>query len=397
MPGLLRTLSDLALGREPRLRRRVRALLLSSQLYLLGLAVLTHAVWLGVVEPVVAWRVAGVSAASFLLFYALVRSGWSQRLRDPLLALPHCLVSLAVSVFTYMQLDATRGDVFLLMAQTMVFAMLRLPPRQMVTVGCYVVGLLGLACWGLTWFDPVRHPAQVSWLHFGLGGTTLLTLSFVAKWIGQIRVRLENQARELKATLEQARMLATTDRLTGLLNRHSLQEEAAPLLNASEALMSVALLDVDHFKRVNDHYGHRVGDLVLQALAGVMKAQTRDGDLLARWGGEEFLVVLPGSDAQRALEVVERLRLAFAETRTDAGAAGTACATLSAGVAQRRPGESLDAWVDRADQALYEAKRNGRNRSLAEPPLQDAEPRAAGAGQVAITRCVPCGPAPGWV
>jgi diguanylate cyclase (GGDEF)-like protein len=121
------------------------------------------------------------------------------------------------------------------------------------------------------------------------------------------------------------------------------------------------MLDLDHFKEVNDTYGHRAGDLVLASFAGVLQASLRPFDVVGRYGGEEFCVLLPGTDIGEATSIAERIRLTTSQTPVHARAA-TITYTVSTGVVQAPPRAiSLDDLVDRADRALYQAKAGGRN------------------------------------
>ena len=127
------------------------------------------------------------------------------------------------------------------------------------------------------------------------------------------------------------------------------------------ALMSpfrLVIYDVDHFKQINDAYGHQVGDQVLIKLSGFVAKRMRETDLLARWGGEEFVILLPSSDASMAERFAEILRSAIATLPFDHGKP----VTCSFGVAQMAMGESAERFIARADEALYRAKLNGRNR-----------------------------------
>jgi two-component system, cell cycle response regulator len=165
--------------------------------------------------------------------------------------------------------------------------------------------------------------------------------------------------------LEEMQRAATTDPLTGLLNRRAMLDQ----MNRERARAdrygqptSVLLLDVDHFKSVNDVHGHAAGDGVLRGLAALLGAHARTSDLIARWGGEEFLIVLPHTPPVGALAFAERTRAAIAARPFDIGEATPLAVTVSIGLAGAYPPIELEAMVEDADRALYEAKRSGRNR-----------------------------------
>lgn len=169
---------------------------------------------------------------------------------------------------------------------------------------------------------------------------------------------------------QQLRDLATTDELTGLANRRALLQQAEAELDRAKRYgrpFSLLMLDLDHFKRVNDTYGHDVGDKVLEALARSGEKALRDSDVLGRLGGEEFAAILPETTAEKAREVAERLREGVGRVRVEEPSApdGAVQVTISVGVAEfneQRP--TVDAVLKAADKALYQAKETGRNRTV---------------------------------
>ncbi|MFN8850908.1 MAG: diguanylate cyclase [Inhella sp.] len=160
------------------------------------------------------------------------------------------------------------------------------------------------------------------------------------------------------------RKLSRLDALTGLPNRRAAETMLAQMVQARRQLQrpaSLLVLDVDHFKRVNDEHGHLVGDRALVHIARTLQANVRNGDSVARVGGEEFLVLLPNTTLAEATDLAERLRACLASSPLRAGSTELAM-TVSIGVAELAPAETATACAERADAAMYRAKRAGRNR-----------------------------------
>ncbi len=153
---------------------------------------------------------------------------------------------------------------------------------------------------------------------------------------------------------------ASTDPLTGIANRRFLFEELEQLVNPHIRIqrpLSIILFDIDNFKQFNDDYGHLAGDEVLRQVAKVLDQSIRGFDTVGRYGGEEFLIILPNTDYAKALRAAERARQSIEALVID----GLPRVTISGGVAQREENESIETMIDRADQSLYQAKNSGRN------------------------------------
>jgi diguanylate cyclase (GGDEF)-like protein len=165
------------------------------------------------------------------------------------------------------------------------------------------------------------------------------------------------EQKRLEQELEYA---AHRDALTGLLNRRQFYHLTEHIMPTAMDF-SLLLVDADHFKRINDQFGHQKGDEVLIQLSRTLEQQTRKGDYVFRWGGEEFLLLLPQTSLDEALNVAENIRITLANlTLPD-----FPHFTVSIGVARHQPDESLDALFKRVDDALYRAKNDGRNKVLA--------------------------------
>lgn len=177
-------------------------------------------------------------------------------------------------------------------------------------------------------------------------------------------------ARYAEREMVSARRSAMTDPLTGLHNRAQLDAGIARLMDAAAAhggALAMLFVDLDHFKQVNDRFGHDVGDACLQAMAGILRRQVRAGDLVARYGGEEFVLVLEGIDSAAALRVAQALRAAVEAEGREVGGCAVGL-TVSIGVATLHAGDDIASLFKRADEALYRAKHEGRNRIVLCPP-----------------------------
>jgi diguanylate cyclase (GGDEF)-like protein len=238
-------------------------------------------------------------------------------------------------------------------------------------VGLMVASLATSALLRAGWTLAYSGPTQLHMLHVPAAVVPFYALFYAGLptvLASLILVMLNGQL------LNQLRHRAAVDELTGALTRRALREQASAHINhthSSRRAVAVFMLDIDHFKRVNDQHGHAVGDRVLRQVGALLREHLRPDCLLARYGGEEFVALVPVSDVQGARVVAERLRKAIAEADWSAAAqeAGTShgnpssalSPTISLGVSLLSMGEALDDALLRADQALYRAKREGRN------------------------------------
>ena len=261
--------------------------------------------------------------------------------------------------FGAMQLLLRRVDVagevgyglfpFVIVAQLALF-----PAPWPQTLRAAVAPALALALLLLSDLRTVEAAWRDAWL--------LVLLTAVAAWTAQAQLRL-------LIDLLGARRDATHDALTGLANRRRLDARLAvehARAQRHPSPLSVLMLDLDHFKRVNDEHGHAAGDAVLAAAAGALRDELRAVDVGARFGGEEFLAVLPDTPLDDAMRVAERVRRRIAALSTVHDGASIEV-TVSIGVAQLGVDESIVDLIARADAALYAAKRGGRDRCVAAP------------------------------
>ncbi|RUO63695.1 sensor domain-containing diguanylate cyclase [Pseudidiomarina insulisalsae] len=246
---------------------------------------------------------------------------------------------------------------------------------------------------GPEWQIIVREPIEVAlqpvlelrWKALAIGVAVALAFAGVG-WVSagriarpfanlstQLEQEVKERTEELRKTNEKLRKLATTDSLTGLLNRRALFRQAEKLKQRAlrhGQKLAVVMIDLDHFKKVNDEYGHATGDEVLKNLAEKIQQHVREVDLAARSGGEEFTLVLDGSSEADGKKVVRRLADKFRSHEFSADGE-TFSVTLSAGVVQWNLDESFDKAVDQADDLLYEAKEKGRDQVVAASDTAD--------------------------
>lgn len=235
------------------------------------------------------------------------------------------------------------------LAFVMVLVYLSFSPRQGLWVGLGVVGLtlvLGLLRFGGEW-------ASSEFLSFLPSETRLLAMAGLLYLLAAVKDHLARANRQV----EEMHTLARTDPLTGLPNRLALSERLEAEIQSPHGLF-LALLDVDHFKQINDRHGHATGDAVLKEVARRLQAGLREGDVLGRWGGEEFMILLREESLQNVLAALERMRESIAFWPFE----GVGAVSASFGVAEAQFGDTVHGLLERADQALYQAKRMGRNR-----------------------------------
>jgi diguanylate cyclase (GGDEF)-like protein len=194
-------------------------------------------------------------------------------------------------------------------------------------------------------------------------GMLVHRLTQVGQQLTQAITEKDARNAELNVVMQQLNSLVTFDQLTGAYSRRYFMDTLERQLALSVrhgSIASLIMLDLDHFKAINDQYGHAVGDRVLHSAAKTAMAELRDGDMFARVGGEEFIALLPMTGKDAAMKLAERLRLAIAGAAIEEGERVIRI-SVSAGVAELSKEESSSAWLRRVDIALYEAKTAGRN------------------------------------
>lgn len=301
-----------------------------------------------------------VGHAAFLLFIA---SGLNRRFSDPALTIPLMLWSTLVVLASAWYVDHVRLCVMVLFFPILQMGVFRVGPR---VLGAFsAVGILGylliVILVGRWYPEAIDYTAEmIQWSAFAV---MTLGMAIVAAEISSIRGQLGKRNQELGGIVERIQEMAIKDELTGLFNRRYTMEHLGKIremANRGAFNLVVAYADLDHFKQINDTYGHQAGDEVLRAFASTARDMLSGRDFCARFGGEEFLLVLVKTDLDQAKKTADELRRAVSSLRFTSDA--DLRVTISIGMANFHSGETLDALLARADEALYEAKDSGRNR-----------------------------------
>ena len=354
---------DLVLGTGKAMRIRTTQFLLASLLMLASIGVLYFMRAVGVegMGDVDTWAV--FSCGGLVVIYTLIRNGFSLRAADPSLAFWQMLYAIACDAVAFIIAGHGRGVALPILSVILMFGMFGLSMRQVVTVALYGLVLFGAAAGyalqHLSTDEPVGlFVAYVFMLFVVLSATTFLT------WrLQQMSAYIHKQKNDLALAFDKIQKIATRDELTGTANRRFMLEkmrEEALRADRNFRPLLFAILDIDHFKQVNDRYGHQAGDVALQAFASLVQSAIRGNDILARWGGEEFVILLTETNLSEGLICLERIRTQVADAEIAAGGAFLKL-TVSIGVTQYCRGETIEKATARADAALYSAKAQGRN------------------------------------
>lgn len=335
--------------------------------YLFVMLLLGICAAMGFVQPWQSAVVVAYTAAGLGIFYALVRSGVAARTKEPTLAFPQVLFNASLVILAYALIPLARGLALQWLCMIILFDMRRLSAAQVrwVTFSAYAL-LLGTVC-AILQIAPGSIDMVAEFINVAMTSLTLCTL-LVVTHIGQrVNTHRKRQKVELERTVAQLNALSTRDGLTQLFNRrhmHTLLEEEIRRSHRCGRHFCVAILDIDFFKRVNDQHGHAMGDAVLRDVASVAQATLGPAQTLARWGGEEFLLLMPETTLPEAVDAVERIRHAVREHGWTRHAPGLTV-SLSAGVCEHDDVPLVTPTLERADRALYEAKHAGRDRVIA--------------------------------
>lgn len=369
-----------------RLKRLAMALTLYGVCFVIGLFVLqTNLILLSAKQFFILISVVACVQGGI---YAAIRSGYSERFKDPSLTLFQMLVGvlLVTYLLTLVTIDA-RGVVLNGYILILLFGIFQLDKKEFLLVGlCCILGYAIVIV--VNAMDPPENFSMkveaFQWLvmsviciAFTSIGSYIRTLKeglkesrsglvLSHKEITRQRDELESAHRELQDALRQLGELAVRDDLTGLFNRRQFGETLRTQIAVAQttgAPFGVLLIDIDHFKEVNDSFGHLSGDDILRSFSQIAQRCLRKTDFIARYGGEEFIILLPNTEKDTLMECAERVRNFVGSIAFDKICAGMRI-TISLGASHYRHGESPEDLLSRVDEALYMAKDQGRNRVI---------------------------------
>ena len=360
-------LADALMGADPALRVRVAQAGLAMLLMAFSVAMLVYAARVAGVPASWVWAWAALSLGGLAGFFAAIRSGWSARLPDPSLTLAQMLYAIGCAAGAYAMAGPMRGGVFPVLMVILMFGMFRLQPRVLAAVAAYAVLVFAAVMAAMAWRQPAVYIAAIELGHFLMLAAMLPTVSLLAARVASLRERNRRQRLDLAQAMARIQDLATHDELTGLINRRHmvelLEQERQRCVRSGRGFC-VALVDIDHFKQINERHGHDGGDALLCSFARHALGAIRVADVLARWDGETFVLLLSDARLPLARGGVERLRTRV-ETATLLDGKPTQRITVSAGLTEHIAGEAVSDTLARADRALYQAKAEGRNRTVA--------------------------------
>ena len=336
----------------------------AAVLYALCIALILGEIALGSLSRPFGYGLIAYAAAGVTVFYLLVRYSHRTGIKNWKLAWAQGLNGVVFLLLLYAAIESVHGTILMGIPLVLVFCAFPLRPGQTLWLSVCAIAGLGLTCALLVAYDPVAFPARLEAVRFLLTSVAITAVTIISRDLHRLRMRVEERTEELLRAMAKIELLATTDELTSLSNRRHMHE----LLDIEERRQQqqyratcIALIDVDHFKQINDRYGHEGGDNALRTLAHAARGMLRAGDTLARWGGEEFLLLMPDTVLRDGCCVMERM-LAAVRTMPLIDAEPGFRLTFSAGVVESKANERIADAIRRADMALYRAKEQGRDR-----------------------------------
>ena len=362
--SIAHVISEAALPRNSQQQLRVRRFLMSVAMYVLASVPQGVSLYNDISPAWVMQVWAVIAALTNLGFYLLFHFGINRRFRDPSMTMAQMVAAIAMVLFTQLYAGEARGAYLVVLLIIMMFGCFKLRTRQLLMLSLLTIAAYAMTLPLIQRIDGERFNLAVEMVLWCSFSVFLPFISVLGGSISDLRKKLIASNAQLQEVLQQVTELATHDELTGAYNRRYLLEMLGHEKNRTDrggAGFCVCIFDLDHFKRINDTYGHPVGDEVLRTFAGTVQPLLRSTDFFARYGGEEFILFLPQTTIEMAQHCIKRMQEALAEVSYD-GLPEGARVTASIGVAQYYLLESVSELIERADKALYRAKQNGRDR-----------------------------------
>ncbi len=362
---VLSFLSDLIVSKDPQQIVLILRYLVGSANAVAGVAALNYGASEGMIEGEGTGWLTISALVCTATFYAIMRSGLNQRFADPAMAGPQIICAELFLAWGYQLGGPASPIALLLLFVFLMFSMFTSTTRTLIQA-CVIAPLaFGTAMLNVAQASPPgSYIPKLQLLYFSVLIFMLVSVCLLVSQLNRIRESASRRKKELSEALARIQDLATRDELTGLFNRRHMLE----LLNTEkqrcirkDRRFCIAMVDVDHFKSVNDRHGHVVGDEVLASVARVISSGLRETDVVARWGGEEFLIMFTDTDCQTAELVLSRIQMMLSASMVSQ-AVPSLHITFSAGLTHYDSDEVLTRTIDRADQGLYMAKTGGRNR-----------------------------------
>ena len=344
-----------------RIRRYLAAVATSALTWLL-LSLLCVA---GHLQPVGLELAGGCILIFAALFYVLFRSGTNRRASDPSLTAQMMVSAILVLTMTmYFASPPGRTIIVALLPFSFIFGLFRLSTRGFLYVAAIAIAAYGVMALFVLSFRPSGVDNTLTLLDLAVLSVFSTWFSLVGGHIGRLRKQLASSKARLEEALRASEDLATRDELTGANNRRQLMGLLRNLQNGSArsgATFHVCLIDIDHFKQINDKHGHHVGDRVLREFSQEALRHVRASDYFGRYGGEEFLLILTNTGRRGAQIAAENIRQHAKDLELPGAGPGFRM-SISIGVTEYNGGESIEQMLMRADEALYKAKGAGRDR-----------------------------------
>ncbi|MBO1320906.1 GGDEF domain-containing protein [Acanthopleuribacter pedis] len=346
---------------------RLRSIYLGLAAYGVALLVWFFAYRLGFLSLPARVGIAIISLHIFVQigFILVVRKGWNLRFADASLTMPNIILAITVNAPALFYMTAeSRAMMLFLFLFGFYFSILRLTYRQCFAVALYNISLYCFVLWGVYLWRNDQIDLHLEAFNLMVFSASLLWLAFFSGYTSFLRKRLRKKNLENQDLLKKLSDLAERDELTGIANRRKFfarAEELRAWCLRKNMNYAVAIIDLDHFKAVNDNHGHAVGDRVLQTFGRLGETELRFCDVFARIGGEEFAVMVTDTSQETCTVGLERLQHAFSKIHFGTSE-NSFRVSFSAGVALSDADEPLENLMDRADRALYLAKEKGRKR-----------------------------------